>query len=96
MKISTSDKTVDLSKAFPLSWGELEDLESQGVNLILGESISGMKQISTLVHFCAHKVNPDVTMEDIRGLDSRKLLPVFSYVAQEAGKQESIKGKRPS
>lgn len=67
MLITLNGRDVNLSKALPLSLGNWEDLEAEGVSQN-DMAKPTAKQVVTFVHFVLRKCDASVTRDEVRAL----------------------------
>ena len=61
--------TVDVRKALPLTMGDWETLEREGVTTgTLGDSGGHIAEKVRYLSYVLRKVNPDITVEDVRAM----------------------------
>lgn len=75
-------KTVDMSKALPMTLGDWSDIQEQhGVGIAdLGNY--NMPAMCKVLFFVCHKSNSEVTMDDVRNIQISKVLELMKPINQ--------------
>ena len=73
--IEINGKEVDVRKVLPLTLGDYEDLEGNGVPQSAMNNLS-VKQVRIMVEHIMHKANAAITTEDVRGLTLHQMSEV--------------------
>lgn len=79
MKIAYNGTTYEFDET-DITLGDAEDFEDANAPLLFSD-LRGMRQIRAFVWIAIHRTNPDITFDELRGLD-------FSSLADE-GEAES-------
>ena len=88
MKLTIGGKDVDLSRAFPVTLGDLRALTRDGVLNKKGELDAGPEEIAKMILHFTHKVNAAVTEDDINNLDMKSLTAVAEAIKTEIGRED--------
>ena len=92
MIVEMGDKKVDLAKAFPFDLGDLMALEEWGAIKGKGKGKVDFESpafIGKLVHHFVNKVNPDITMDEIKRIDITKLEGISNFLYEKMNETET-------
>lgn len=84
MKLKVGDTTVDLNKAFPTAWKDIEALEKLELILSGGDlQIASPSKMTAFVHYFVSKQKSDVTEDEIRDLPTSQLTKALQYCTEK-------------
>ena len=94
MKLQIGEKEIDLNGAFPLTVGDVKELEKIGIMDSKGEMSTGsFARVSDLVLYLARKVDQEVTESEIDNIPIHKLGKLGDFLA---AKMEEVGINRPT
>jgi len=87
--LKLDDKTVEIEKAFPLTLGDFRRLEDLGmIDEQSNVKLVGPNSIAALVLFLVHKVDPDVTEEELDKIELVKISRIFLFIRKKMEERE--------
>lgn len=93
--VKIGDSTHDLMKAFPLTIGDWEDLETKEIVVNGSLSLSGSRTID-FVCFLLSKITSNVSRDDVRKLPMREMGRIGRIMSQSMGDDDEGGFGRPT
>lgn len=78
--IKIGNRDINLSDALPVTLGDMIDLEEQGI--ALGSFEPTAKNIMTVLAHFAHKIDAEITVEQLRALPDADVGRAFASIIQ--------------
>lgn len=93
MEVTINGKTVDLSRAVPLTLGDWDKLQKQKVLKENGEvEIKGAQTIIKLVTYIAQKADKNIDEKDVREVPLNKVNAIAKWIEIQMSESEEPNG----